>query len=122
MKKSSINKVEVIETDKKLCNIKFTEYLGQTVTVYVNAGGMVGNGFTGVLIGYENTYIRILVSPSAAPACSMGNSCNGRTANPLFCVFCPYAQNNPLGTMVEIPVNAIVAFVHNVLSSHHYEF
>lgn len=112
-----------IREQKNLCQtgFGFSEYIGHTVTVYVNSGGVAGNGFTGVLIAYSDAFVKLLVKPSAAPACSMGNSCNGNEKNQMFCFFCPYADSSSLGTMVEIPVTAIVAFVHNILAGRHHE-
>lgn len=101
-----------------VCEIKFLDYIGQTVTVYVNGGGAVGNGFTGVLMENNRTYIKLLVKPASPPVCALGDKCNARFENPYFCVSCPYAENqgyNP-GAIAEIPLNAIVAFVHNALS------
>lgn len=122
LKKDKVNETEFItylNPDEKLIHINFDEYLGQTVTIYVNAGGAVGNGFTGVLLMCTCAYIKLLVRPSIAPMCSMGNSCNGKNLNPLFCTFCPHADKGPLGTIVDIPITAIVAFVHNALGHGH---
>ncbi|HEY5585930.1 MAG TPA: hypothetical protein VIK78_15750 [Ruminiclostridium sp.] len=102
---------------KSIHKINFEQYIGQTVTVYVNAGGLVGNGFTGVLMGRSDTFIKLLVIPQGPPACSLGNACNSsNTGNVLFCLFCPFNKNVTLGTIAEISIMSIVAFVHNISS------
>jgi len=91
----------------------FEEYIGHTITVYVDAGGMAGKGFTGVLTAQTETYIRLLVLPSVPPSCSLGNACGYKTDNILFCLFCPHNKNVTMGAVVEISITSIVAFVHN---------
>lgn len=102
--------------DSKL-ELNFREYIGQTVTVFVNAGGEVGKGFTGVLLGSTNNYIKLLMLPSMPPACSLGNACNCNTDNVLFCAFCPFNKKASMGSSAIIPISAIAAFVHNNLNS-----
>lgn len=121
-KKSSHHKVKnaikipmEISPEKSIREINFEEYIGHTVTLFVNAGGLGGNGFTGVLIGKTDTYIRLLVIPSRPPACSLGNACKSNSNNVLFCLSCPFNDNAALGTIAEISITSIVAFVHNNL-------
>lgn len=95
----------------------FGKFTGQTVTVFVNAGGEVGKGFTGVLMGSSDTYIRLLMIPSMPPDCSLGNSCKTSNDNALFCALCPYNRKAAVGSMAIIPISNITAFVHNTLSS-----
>jgi hypothetical protein len=123
-KKSSHHKTKHIkklttESDlqKNIPKINFERYIGCTVTLYVDAGGIAGNGFSGVLLGQTGTYIRLLVLPSKPPACSLGNACKSDTNNILLCMFCPFNTNVTLGTIAEISITSIVAFVHNSLSN-----
>ncbi len=97
--------------------LNFKEYIGQTVTVFVNAGGEVGKGFTGVLLGSTNTYIKLLMLPSMPPACSLGNACTCNTDNILFCALCPFNKKASAGSTAIIPITAISAFIHNNLNS-----
>lgn len=92
-------------------NINYSEYEGQTVTVFVNSGGGAGNGFTGVLLLQTDLYLKLLILPSAPPQCSLGNACCAKDVNLLFCTLCPY--NQTIGAMAEIPLEAVTAFVHN---------
>lgn len=119
-KKSSHHKAIQAENILSEGNIKktvyqmdFKEYEGRTVTIYVNAGGLVGNGFTGVMLGQTGTSIRLLITPSTPPSCSLGSTCNGNTDNILLCLSCPFNKNATLGAIAEIPFISIVAFVHN---------
>ncbi|AEY66901.1 hypothetical protein [Clostridium sp. BNL1100] len=113
--KAKSEKVQIIVPEKSPCikkqHINYREYEGQTVTVFVNSGGAAGNGFTGVLLLQTDAYLKLLILPSAPPECSLGNSCSGKRVNFLFCTICPY--NQTIGTIAEIPLEAVTAFVHN---------
>lgn len=102
-------------TKKEICRIKFEEYIGQTVTVFVNAGGDSGKGFTGVLMSAADTYLRLLVLPGKPPDCALGSSCNSRESGQLFCALCPFNKNAVTGSMAVIPISGIAAFVHNAV-------
>jgi hypothetical protein len=69
-------------------------YLGQTVTVFIVSGGESGSGFTGVLLGVEIDHIRILTNPVSGPGTYEGIS---------------------LGSIANIPIDKIAAFVHNAI-------
>lgn len=97
--------------------LNFREYIGQTVTVFVNAGGEVGKGFTGVLLDSTNTYIKLLMLPSMPPACSLGSACTCNPDNILFCGLCPFNKKASTGSSAIIPISAIAAFVHNNINS-----
>ncbi len=101
------------ENKKCIQEINFKAFVGQTVTLYVNAGGDAGRGFTGVLLGQSSGVVRLLVLPKAAPLCTLGNACKGINDNIMFCLFCPYNKKVSLGSIAEISISSIVAFVHN---------
>ncbi|EPR12918.1 hypothetical protein [Ruminiclostridium papyrosolvens] len=113
--KGKSENVQIIVPEKSPCikkqHINYGEYEGQTVTVFVNSGGAAGNGFTGVLLLQTDSYLKLLILPSAPPQCSLGNACCGKDVNLLFCTLCPY--NRTLGSVAEIPLEAVTAFVHN---------
>ncbi|WP_024833528.1 hypothetical protein [Ruminiclostridium josui] len=118
-KKKSKNKsanVKLTVPEKSLLiqkqHINYHEYEGQTVTVFVNSGGAAGNGFTGVLLLQTDSYLKLLILPSAPPQCSLGNACGSKNINYSFCTLCPY--NQTIGTIAEIPLEAVTAFVHNI--------
>lgn len=100
-------------SQKSLCQMNFRKYIGQVVTVYVNAGGLVGGGFTGFLLEQTDTYIRLIIIPSLPPSCSLGNGCNGNIDNILLCLSCPHNNNATLGAIAEISIDSIMAFVHS---------
>lgn len=52
-------------------------YVGQTVTVFTESGGLSGSGFTGTLAGIFNGAVRLITQIGAAPACPIGSSCIG---------------------------------------------
>ncbi len=106
-----------LESGKAGLNMDFGKFTGQTVTVFVNAGGEVGKGFTGVLMGSSDRYIKLLMLPAMPPDCSLGNSCEANKDNAFFCALCPYNRKAALGSMAIIPISNIAAFVHNTISS-----
>ena len=99
---------EVVTICKQDCREKFAEhigrYIGQTVTVFVNAGGNAGMGFTGILISANCEYIRIITRIGLAPACPLNN--RHITQRRFF---------NVLGSTAIIPVSRIASFVHSTL-------
>lgn len=104
----------------------FNRYLGETVTIYTESGGESGLGFTGVLLELNKDYIRLLTQVGPVPACSLGscctfikddngefNSCNNAEDNTIIDSSC--IVNNTLGSITNIPICKIVAFVHNAV-------
>ncbi|QNU67837.1 hypothetical protein EHE19_005125 [Ruminiclostridium herbifermentans] len=98
---------------ENLRNLDFEEFIGNTVTIFVNCGGAAGSGFTGVIIGKEPTYIRLLILPATPPSCSLTNDCLARNNNTILCSSCPHNNNASVGVVAEILISSIVAFVHN---------
>lgn len=109
------NNILVSIAKKNIREMNFEKYIGHTVTIYVNAGGLVGNGFTGVLMGQSGMTIKLLVIPATPPSCSIGNACNSNINKSLLCLSCPYNENATVGSIAEIPFSSIAAFVHNNL-------
>ena len=95
--------------------MNFKAFSGMTVTVYVNGGGISGSGFTGVLLAANDVVVRLLTQPASAPACALGGACDTYIKAPALCAVCPNAQQFNPGTVVEIPIWNIVAFVHNAI-------
>ncbi len=95
--------------------MNFKAFTGKTVTVYVNGGGISGSGFTGVLLAANEVVVRLLTQPASAPACALGGACDTYIKAPALCAVCPNAQQFNPGTVVEIPIWNIVAFVHNAI-------
>ena len=107
-------------------------YVGQTVTVFTESGGLSGAGFTGILACVDGCVVRLITSIGAPPACPVGSSCLGND------FFTPMGNNfggfnsgfgggccgggggnafigNWLGSVCEIPVSQIVCFTHSAI-------
>jgi hypothetical protein len=89
-----------------------SKYIGQTVTVYITSGGNSGNGYTGLLFSISNDYIRIIIELGPEPLCSIGTCFYTSLKNNI--------QNqtniNTLGSVIDVPIKSIAAFVHNTIS------
>jgi len=106
-------------------------YVGQTVTIFTESGGLSGAGFTGILACVDGRSVRLITSIGAPPACPVGSSCLGDD------FFTPMGNNfgggfgngfgfcgsgggapfigNWLGSVCEIPLNQIVCFTHSAI-------
>lgn len=58
-----------------LCHL-LSKYIGETVTIFTKSGGQSGCGFTGVILGVNDCFVRLITRIGPAPGCSLGNSCN----------------------------------------------
>ncbi|MCM0650956.1 hypothetical protein NBE98_21595 [Clostridium swellfunianum] len=95
--------------------------IGQTVTIFTTSGGESGRGFTGVLASVNCNFVRLITQIGPAPGCALGNCCDpcfgiqgnnspggqGRAS----------CQVNNLGSIVDIPIDRIAAFVQNAVGS-----
>ena len=70
-----------------------TRYTGQTVTIFVKAGGASGLGFTGILLLVNGFYAQLLSRIGPAPGCAIYSACS----------------------ITSIPISKIASFVHNAL-------
>ena len=110
------------------------KYIGETVTIFTKSGGQSGCGFTGVILGVNDCFVRLITSIGPAPGCALGNSCgngNGNGMNNMGDGYghgngygCGFNQNgnygngNPVynvGSVTDIPINSIASFVHNAV-------
>jgi hypothetical protein len=103
-------------------------HIGQTVTIFTTSGGQSGRGFTGVLASVNSNFVRLVTQIGSAPGCALGNCCNDRNHKKDCC--CNRERNNDLGndrfdcrgntlgSIVDIPVDRIAAFVHNAVGSN----
>lgn len=57
-----------------LCHL-LSKYIGETVTIFTKSGGQSGCGFTGVILGVNECFVRLITRIGPAPGCSLGNSC-----------------------------------------------
>ena len=80
------------------------KYIGQTVTVFVEGGGVSGAGFTGALLDVNHEYLSLISKLGPPPACPLWNSCKrGAVLG--------------VGSVVHIPIDKVASFVHNLLST-----
>jgi hypothetical protein len=114
-------------------------HIGQTVTIFTTSGGQSGRGFTGVLASVNCDFVRLVTQLGSAPGCALGNCCDDRHCD------CDRdrekcndrdrdndrdndrnrdrnrdrfnCRGNTLGSIVDIPVDRIAAFVHNSVGS-----
>lgn len=100
--------------------------IGQTVTIFTTSGGESGRGFTGVLASVNCNFVRLITQIGPAPGCALGNCCD-----PCHCDHGHghHGDNNlggqgrascrvdNLGSIVDIPIDRIAAFVQNAVGS-----
>ena len=120
-----------------ICHL-LAKYIGQTVTIFTKSGGQSGCGFTGVILGVNECYCRLITSIGPAPGCALGNACGGNYMNMndnnmnnmnncdhmhgygYNCQFDQYGMNKGtpvynVGSVTDIPINSIASFVHNAV-------
>ena len=114
-------------------------YIGKTVTIFTTSGGMSGCGFTGVLIGVNECFAKLITQIGPAPGCAIGNSCSGTPyANGMGCLGDTenmgdmgnmnnmnnmnnmYNMNKgypirSVGSVTDIPIHSIASFVHSAV-------
>ena len=117
-------------------------WVGTTVTIFTSSGGQSGSGFTGVLISVNDVFVRLITRIGPPPGCSLGNACSGFAVGGGFGGGCggfgggcggfggggPAGINGAVsaggwdsvpvwtvGSVTDIPIAAIVSFVHNAV-------
>jgi hypothetical protein len=100
------------------------KYIGETVTIFTTSGGMSGCGFTGVLLGVNDCFVKLITQIGPAPGCAIGNACNGTPyANGIGCMSDNSNMGNmhngypisSVGSVTDIPICSIAAFTHNAV-------
>jgi len=132
IKKSKPDKIAKTETATVTFTSHIAKYIGKTVTVFVNAGGPSGCGFTGVLSDVDNTSLKLIIRIGPPPSCPQKNLCYPNCTWPLnnysnyyygscfgikqyYGFHMPQARNPffQTGTVAHILLSAVTAFVHN---------
>lgn len=96
-----------------ICHIR--RFIGETVTIFTASGGVSGTGFTGVILAVNCDFVRLVTDQGSAPASPLDPvydecDCNGNyNAN--------YDRRHcyNVGSVTDIPIDKIVAFVHNAV-------
>lgn len=117
--------------DDLCCALK--RFIGQTVTIFTESGGLSGCGFTGVLVSVDDCFVRLITRVGGAPSCPVGSDCGCDYGNGCNDNYgwgyggygygggyggkgkgdCGYY--NPLGSITVIPLQSIASFVHNAI-------
>lgn len=88
-----------------------SKYIGQTVSVFTTSGGSSGQGFTGLLLSVNSDFIKVITQIGPAPGSLLGFYYTASLGNNM--------QNqldiNSLGSVADIPIRSIAAFVHNAV-------
>lgn len=92
------------------------DFIGETVTIFTESGGQSGCGFTGVVLDVNKCFVRLITRIGPAPSCALGNACEGcRLRGSSFNRDRGASCGNFVGSVVDIPIDQIVAFVHNAV-------
>jgi hypothetical protein len=109
--------------DELNCNV------GETVTIFTKSGGASGFGFTGVVLGVNRCYIRLISRFGPAPGCALGSACNGRSRRGCCgrgdgmsyggsyggMEYGSEGYCSGVGSVTDIPIDAIAAIIHNAV-------
>lgn len=108
-----------------------SNHIGKTVTIFTSSGGQSGSGFTGVILAVNHLFVRLITRIGPPPGCSLGNSCSGFNVGAGHGI--PYGAGPAsfpgaaaaggwdgfpvytVGSVTDIPIAAIVSFVHNAI-------
>jgi hypothetical protein len=107
-------------------------FVGETVTIFTTSGGASGSGFTGVILSVNSFFVRLVTEFGEAPAnpfggdsddmdddMDMGSSRGSRSGS-----FGRsdssrhrhrHRHDRTVGSVVDIPIDRIVAFCHNAV-------
>jgi hypothetical protein len=108
------------------CHIR--RFIGETVTIFTASGGISGSGFTGVILAVNCDFVRLVTEQGSAPTSplepvydNMECDCNGNYSNS----YGNYERDRDrghdrrhcfnVGSVTDIPIDKIVAFVHNAV-------
>lgn len=106
------------------------EFIGETVIIFTTSGGASGAGFTGVILAVNCDFVRLVTSQGTAPTTPLNpfeddDDDNGLENNDLYGNNGDYNRNcrrdrdddrrccPNVGAVADIPIDKIVAFVHN---------
>jgi hypothetical protein len=106
-------------SDEKYYDENFVEHLskfqGETVTIYTTSGGLSGCGFTGIIITCSHCFVRLITCLGPAPCCAVGSNCESCCCPEFKGKNCHKNDIHTVGSVVDIPIDRIAAFVHNAV-------
>jgi uncharacterized protein YgbK (DUF1537 family) len=85
--------------------------IGDTVTIFTTSGGDSGAGFTGVILGVNQYFVRLVTHIGPAPGCALGNGCDGYGGGFGY----DGGRLRTVGAVTEIPLDRIAAVVSNAV-------
>lgn len=105
-----------------VCHLR--RFIGETVTIFTASGGISGSGFTGVILAVNCDFVRLVTDQGSAPTSPIEPiydydnecDCNGNYGS--------YDREHErdrrhhcynVGSVTDIPIDKIVAFVHNAV-------
>ncbi len=88
-------------------------FIGETVTIYTASGGVSGCGFTGVILEVNCDFVRLVTEQGSAPTSPIDPSCGDY--NDKDKANYDYRHCYNVGSVTDIPIDKIVAFVHNAV-------
>ncbi len=103
------------------------KFIGETVTVFTESGGVSGCGFTGILLAVNCNFIRIATQQGLSPSnpldnniCSFDNGFGNGNDSTCGCNLVNgnhYEDHfgNRVGSVCDIPIRQIVSFCHNAV-------
>ena len=111
-----------IDNDCCNCSEDLCRYIGQTVTIFTESGGLSGSGFTGVLISVDCNCIRLLTQFGLPPACPLGSACGevgdygcGGSSGWGRWGYGDGFHGNPFGSLCVIPTDRVVSYTLAVI-------
>ncbi|MGI5970661.1 MAG: hypothetical protein ACOX7P_02925 [Oscillospiraceae bacterium] len=96
------------------CDV-FNGCIGTTVTIFTKSGGQSGCGFTGVVLSVDPCFVRLITNIGPAPGCSLGNACGRNLLGRGGVCHRGSGVITTVGSVVDIPLDSIAAFVHNAV-------
>ena len=94
-----------------------SRFIGETVTIFTTSGGASGCGFTGILLGINPCFVRLVDRFGSPPSNPLSESiCGDMEMDERPCG--SYRKKNHenvfmVGSVCDIPVDKIAAFCHN---------
>ena len=118
------------DCDERDFEHELRRYIGETITIFTTSGGESGSGFTGVILNVNRNVVKLITQIGTGPARPFGNNFgdydrgydrghqqfsergfNERGNNDRGC----NDRGFRVGSVVEIPIHRITAFVHNAV-------
>jgi hypothetical protein len=110
-----LNQISEERNCEKNWEEQIRRYIGETVTIFTTSGGESGIGFTGVVILVNHNFVRLITHLGMAPACPLGSDCSDSFDMEKRCNH----NKNGVGSITDIPIDKIAAFVHNAVSNNY---